>query len=251
MPLNIPDTRQTILAGRLSQGQHIVASEAAQEFDVSLDTIRRDILALETAGHAQKVRGGAMPIAHPAHPLHLRLFHKDSISPALIDLAVAHIGDAATLIVDGGATTLALVENLPPHPERLIITPSPWVAIACQTRGIDAFLLGGTLSASGGIAVGGTGLQQVQNTAADIAILGACGLDPDFGLSADDFAETQMKQAMHRAAQRTFVVTTSAKLGLRARFHTLPLDQIDTVIADASPDQVQTFHHAGAAIAAP
>uniref|UniRef100_A0AAN0MDU7 DeoR family transcriptional regulator n=1 Tax=Yoonia rhodophyticola TaxID=3137370 RepID=A0AAN0MDU7_9RHOB len=73
MNLNIPDTRQQVLAERLARGQQIVASDVAGEFGVSLDTIRRDILALEADGHAQRVRGGAVPIARPAPPLHMRL----------------------------------------------------------------------------------------------------------------------------------------------------------------------------------
>ncbi|MEP3513130.1 MAG: DeoR family transcriptional regulator, partial [Lentilitoribacter sp.] len=62
MNLNVPDTRQNLLAERLANGVQIVAPKVAAEFGVSLDTIRRDILALEAAGKAQRVRGGAVPV---------------------------------------------------------------------------------------------------------------------------------------------------------------------------------------------
>ncbi len=246
MNLNIPDTRQRLLAQRLDAGSQIVATDVAQEFDVSLDTIRRDILALEAKGLARRVRGGAMPIARPADPLHARLDAADSVSPAIIRTAVQEIGDAPTLLMDGGATTLSLVPLLAGVTNRLVITPSPWAAIACQEHAIAVFLIGGTLSARGGIAVGDLALLRAGEIAADIAILGACGIDTKFGLSTDDHAEAQMKQAMHAAAARTIVVTGAQKIGRRARHHTLPLGQIDAVITDADHTMTAPFLEKGA-----
>jgi DeoR family fructose operon transcriptional repressor len=237
MNLNFPDTRQNTLAQRLRAGRQIVAADVAREFAVSTDTVRRDILALEAAGVAHRVRGGAVPVALPSSPLHERLSSGAHINPSLIREAAAQIGDAATLILDGGSTALSLIQYLPERAGRLVITPSPWNAIACHERGIDVFMIGGKLSAMGGSAVGDWAHSRLAEFAADIAILGACGLDADFGLSSDEFEESQLKQAMQASARRTIVVTAQTKLGKRARYHTLPLSQIDCVITDASPEQ--------------
>lgn len=244
MELNIPDTRQSELAARLSDGQQIVAADVAKEYGVSIDTIRRDILALEADGKAQRVRGGAVPIAPPAAPLHARLTENAPISQAIVSAAIREIGDAQTLLVDGGRTTLCIIENLPVQDGRLVITPSPWIAIASQSKGIDVFLLGGNLRPQGGIATGEVALNRVAGTFADITILGACGLDERFGLSSDDHDEAQMKRAMHAAANRTIVVTEGSKIGRRARHHTLVLGEIDTIVTDATADALSTLQSA-------
>lgn len=246
MNLNIPDTRQQLLAERLAAGSQIVALEAAAEFDVSVDTIRRDILALEAHGKAQRVRGGAVPVARPAPPLHSRLASKSPISPALIRSVVDQIETEPTLVLDGGTTTLSIVSYLPALDDRLVMTPSPWVAVACQERGVNVFLIGGALSLQGGITTGDAALVKTANVAADVAILGACGLDPQFGLSSDDLGEAEMKVAMSQAAARTIVVTDESKIGRRARHHTLALGQIDQIITDASPAQAAQLRQAGA-----
>ncbi|MFK7852818.1 MAG: DeoR/GlpR family DNA-binding transcription regulator [Granulosicoccus sp.] len=233
MILNIPDIRQLDLAQRLRDGQQIVASEAAKEYGVSLDTIRRDILALEADGKAQRVRGGAVPIAPPARAFHTRLTEDAPISPDLVKAAIRQIGDARTLLVDGGRTVLGVVESLPAQEGRLVITPPPWVAIACQNSGISVFLLGGKLHPQGGIATGELALERVGGVSADIAILGACGIDEGFGLSSDDHDEALMKRAMHAASNRTIVVTERSKVGRRARHHTLSISDIDTIVTDA------------------
>lgn len=248
MKLNVPDTRQRVLAKRLDDGIEVVAIDVAGEFDVSLDTVRRDILALEAEGKAQRVRGGAVPVARPSSPLHARLSSKSEIKAELIHAAIHQIGTASTLLLDGGVTTLSLIAHLPLLEGRLVITPSPWIAIACEESGVDVFTIGGKLSSRGGIATGDVALGKVQDVAADIAILGACGVDAEFGLSSDDYDEAQMKKAMHAAAQRTFIVSGSAKIGRRARHHTLPLSQIDLVITDAVPSLTDPLVRAGTEI---
>ncbi|TRD15570.1 DeoR/GlpR family DNA-binding transcription regulator [Palleronia caenipelagi] len=241
MPLNVPDIRQAELAARLRGGHQIVAVDVANEYGVSIDTVRRDILALEADGKAQRVRGGAVPVAAPAAPLHTRLASEAPVNRSMIKVAIEEISDAQTLIVDGGRTVLAVVEHLSAQNGRLVITPSPWVAIACQNRDIDVFMLGGALRAQGGIATGENALDRVAGVSADIAVLGACGLDRDFGLSSDDYDEAQMKRAMHQAAGRTIIVTEGAKLGRRARHRTLPLAEIDVIVSDAPPDAAKAL----------
>lgn len=245
MKLNVPDTRQRALERRLIDGEQIIAADVAMEFAVSIDTIRRDILALEAAGVAHRVRGGAVPLAAPVLPLHMRLASQDAVNPSLISATLDQIGNAATLILDGGATTLALACKLPAVAGRLVITPSPWIAIACQENGVDVFMLGGKLSASGGVGVGHHALGSVSNMSADIAILGACGLDSIFGLSSDDFDESELKASLHEAAQRTFIMTNEKKIGRKARHRTLSLECIDRIITDADSQKTKPFSNAG------
>ncbi|MEM9578522.1 MAG: DeoR/GlpR family DNA-binding transcription regulator [Pseudomonadota bacterium] len=251
MNLNVPDTRQSLLADRLEAGQHIVAIEAAREFGVSVDTIRRDILAMEAAGKAHRVRGGAIPVATPALPLHERLEGAAAISVDMVEAALHEIGQASTILVDGGTTTLRIMEHLQILPDRLVMTPSPWIAIACQARGIEVFLLGGRLRPQGGIATGDSALEQIGKVAVDVALLGACGLDAKFGLSSDDHDEAHMKRAMQRAAKRAIVVTLGDKIGRKARHHTFAVHQIDTVVTDAPSHQTARLVAAGTRVVTP
>ena len=62
LTLNNPLVRQDLLKTRLKSGEQLVAMDLANEFGISLDTIRRDLLALEDRGLVQRVRGGAIPV---------------------------------------------------------------------------------------------------------------------------------------------------------------------------------------------
>lgn len=237
MDLNIPETRQHLLEARLAEGQPVVAADAAVEFGVSLDTLRRDIIALEQAGKARRVRGGAVPVVAPDLPLVEKLAGGRGPAPALIAAGLAAVAGAKTMILDGGSSVLALARALPPAPGLLVMTPSPWVAAAVAERGIEAFVLGGKLSPHGGIAVGGEALVEAGRLAAEVAVLGACGIDAGFGLSADDFEEAQMKRAMAAAAEEVLVLTSSDKVGRRARYRVLPPEGLTRLITDADAEK--------------
>ena len=63
-----PELRQNALRRRLERGSALFLSTAAKEFGVSVDSIRRDLKALEEQGIARCIRGGALPVARPVRP---------------------------------------------------------------------------------------------------------------------------------------------------------------------------------------
>ena len=237
MDLNNPEIRQGLLADRLGTGVQIVAAEVAQEFDVSIDTIRRDIIALEGAGVAHRVRGGAVPVSAPAAPMHQRASAPKPALEQMATAALARLGSCQTLALDGGSSVLSLARQLPASQDVLIVTPSPWIAVACHERGLQVFQLGGKLSARGGIAISEPAQTQMAGIRVDLAVLGSCGVDSEFGLSCDEYEEVAIKKALVAAADRSFVLADKSKLGLRARHHTMPLDRIDLVVTDASASE--------------
>lgn len=239
MDLNNPEIRLSILRRRLADGAPLVASALADEFAISVDTVRRDLIALERLGAAQRVRGGAVPMGAPAVALRERL--EAPVPSALVACALARLEGAATLLLDGGTTVLALARALRPAPGLVVMTPSPFVAAATHQSGIETITLPGRISAPGGIAVGAPCEAMLAEVAADVAVLGACGLDAAFGLSSDDLEESVAKRAMARAARLALVLTGGEKLGRRARHRTLAPSELDVLVTDASPETTAPF----------
>lgn len=245
MDLNNPEVRQQELAARLHRKEQLVVSEVAAEFDISVDTVRRDIIALEEAGLARRVRGGAVPLGPLPDRLTERLQLKDRFPPALIDAALAQVEGCSTVILDGGATALAVAGRLPRLAGRRVITASPYVAVACQKNALDVFMLGGRLSPYGGVNVGEVAENRLAGIYADVVVLGACAVDSYHGLSSDDFEESQLSEAMAAAAAKVVVVTEASKLGRRALHHTLPPNKIDVLVTKTDPVQAEEFRSAG------
>lgn len=242
---NTPETRQRILRTRVAEGAPLVLVQLAEEFGVSPDTVRRDLLALEAEGAVMRIRGGALPVLPPAVPAHARQTSGGALAERLARAALQLVEDGMVLMLDGGTSVARLANALPALPRSLVVTPSPAVAAATLARGTETILVGGRLSRFGGIAVGQSAERMISDIAADLCLLGACGLEADFGLGADDADEAAVKRAMAEASARAAVLTGAEKLGRRARHRVLPCEALDLLVTDAADDRTAPFADTG------
>ena len=141
--------------------------------------------------------------------------------------------------IDGGTTTLALVQQLKaadsPRP-LTVITHSLDVALAVSDEPqIRLVLAGGDWLPAPRIFVGEAALATVRAHRADIAFLGACALHPRAGLTAHDAQEAAIKRAMVEGAARRIVLTDATKLDVVAPSAVASLQELDLVVSDAQP----------------
>lgn len=236
-----PEARQALMRDRLMRGETLQLATLASEFGISVDSARRDLKALETQGFGRCIRGGALPVARVAPPTLSRLTQDVDARARIVAATLPLIEDGMVLMMDGGTTVLALAQALPHSPGGLVVTPSPVVAQVTLEKGIPTQLIGGRLSPSGAIAVGHSAVTQVSAVAADIAFLGACGIDAARGLTSDDADEADVKRAMALCAHATWVPTVAAKIGRVTRHAVLPLDAITGLVTDATPAVTQPY----------
>lgn len=241
LDLNNPQTRQNALRDRLEQGTPLIATALSAELGVSIDTIRRDLIALEQRGLVRRTRGGAMPMTAPMPPYLSRVGVPDPKIELLAARAVRLIPETATVFLDAGTTMNAVAARLSESFRGLIVTPAPSVALAALSRGARVHLVGGILCPEGAMAIGGEAERIVSDFAADICLLGACGLWPEFGLSAEDAGEAGVKRAMAQASAKVVVVTSASKLDWRGRHRVLSLHEIDTLVTDADETKQRPF----------
>jgi len=242
--LNNPDVRQALLAERLARGAQLVAAALSEEFSISLDTVRRDLITMEDKGMLKRVRGGAVPVNRPSIPFHIR---KHQVAPnvsAIARAVVSHIYDGMVLLLDGGTSVFELARLLPAGFSGMVITPAPTIAVAALERDIDTIMIGGRLSKLGGITVGAEPERSIAGCAADLCVLGACGVEPSFGLSADDIDEAGVKRQMALVSARTLVMAGSEKLGQRSRHRVMPCSAIDLLVTDADKGWASAFRDA-------
>ncbi|WP_319411863.1 DeoR/GlpR family DNA-binding transcription regulator [uncultured Cohaesibacter sp.] len=248
LTLNNPHVRQDLLLSRLEGGEQLVATQLAEEFDISIDTIRRDLLALEDRGLARRVRGGALPVRSAAIPFAQRKNEPQIEHDRLIRASLPLIHAGMSIILGGGTTQTHLAAKLEPLENLFVITPAPAIASIMLEKGIATHLVGGRMSPWGGCAVGADAEAALSNLAADLAFPAICGLDPDFGLSMDHADEASMTRCLIRAASETVLVCAAEKIGQRARHRILPIPGITKIVTDADERLMQPFKDAGAEI---
>jgi DeoR family fructose operon transcriptional repressor len=244
-----PERHQQILERARSAGRVDVAT-LATELDVTPETIRRDLTALERHGLVRRVHGGAIPVERLGFEPGLAAREgvlageKERIAKAALD----ELPDAGAVILDAGTTTVRLAELLPNDRELTVVTHAlPVATVLAPRANVTLHLVGGTVRGRTLAAVGSWALAALADIHADVAFLGTNGLSAEHGLTTPDLAEAAVKRALVAGARRTVVLADHTKLGRVDFAHVAPLAEVDTVITDsgAEPELVDEIEAAG------
>jgi len=234
------ERQEAIAALVISKGRASV-TELAQTYDVTTETVRRDLAALDKAGVLRRVHGGAVP----ARALHLvepgvgerestRSDFKDAIAAAAIDY-VPRTG--ASMLLDAGTTTARIAALLPTDRELVVVTNSvPIAARLAATNSVSLQLLGGRVRGVTQAAVGEQTLRVLDSIRVDIAFIGTNAISVRHGLSTPDSEEAAVKRAMVRSANYVVVAADSSKVGREDFVSFAPISSVDTLITDTELD---------------
>lgn len=234
------ERQQAIAAHVINKGRASVA-DLAKTYDVTTETVRRDLAALDRAGVVRRVHGGAVP----ARALHLvepgvgereetRADYKDAIAAAAAEFFPL---SGASMLLDAGTTTARIASILPTDRELVVVTNS--VPIAARLAGMSSVtlqLLGGRVRGLTQAAVGEQALRVLDSLRVDIAFVGTNGISVRHGLSTPDSEEAAVKRAMVQCANYVVVAADSTKVGREDLVSFASIEKVDTLITDAEID---------------
>lgn len=218
-----------------SEGR-VLVEELAQRFEVTLQTIRRDLGEMADAGLLDRVHGGAVPRAGTVNLGYESRRRLNAEAKAAIGAAcAAAIPDNSSLILNLGTTTEAVAQALVHHSNITVVTNNINVAnILLANPGCEIMVAGGALRRSDGGLVGDLTTQFFEQFKVDYAVVGTSALDPDGDMLDFDLAEVRVSRAILRQARKSFLVTDHSKLGRTAPARITSLAEIDTVFIDRS-----------------
>ena len=239
--------RQQSIAAALEAAGRVSVSQLAADFDVTAETVRRDLDALEYAGLLRRVHGGAVSASRGSVTevaIGERRSERHAAKSAIVDAAMRMLPPTfrGSILLDAGTTTALLAERIaawsPSNGQQLtVITNSMQNLVALDKNPhLDLHLVGGRLRGLTGALVGTSTVAQLEALRPDIAFLGTNGISAGFGLSTPDELEGAVKSAMVRSTRRAVVLADGSKLGEEALTRFATLDEIDTLVTDEVPD---------------
>lgn len=212
----------------------VLVDDLAQRFDVTLQTIRRDLGEMAEAGLLDRVHGGAVPRAGTVNLGYEARRRMNAEAKAAIGAAcAAAIPDNCSLILNLGTTTEAVAQALIHHQNITVVTNNMNVAnILLANPGCEIMVAGGALRRSDGGLVGELTTQFLDQFKVDYAVIGTSALDHDGDMLDFDLAEVRVSRAILRQSRRAFLVTDHSKLGRPAPARIASIAEIDTVFTD-------------------
>jgi DeoR family transcriptional regulator, fructose operon transcriptional repressor len=235
------EERQQAIAASVARRGRLSVAEIATSYDVTTETVRRDLTVLERAGVVRRVHGGVVPSssltmieAAVGERDRAHAPEKDRIATAGLDLLPE---DHSTVLLDAGTTTTRMAALLPR--DRLLTVVTHAVPIAARLAGlshIDLRLLPGRVRHTTQAAVGADTVAALGALRAEVAFLGTNGLSLDHGLTTPDAEEAAAKSAMVRGAHLVVVLTDSSKLGIEVTHRFAEIKEVDVLITDDGID---------------
>lgn len=235
--------RHSLIIGELGERGRVSVASLSRDLDVTQETIRRDLDALEEAGALRRVHGGAVRRA-AAVELGLRE-RTERNTPAKRAIAQAAMGllrsaAPAAIAVDAGSTTGAFADLLADLPEGgrpvdVVTNAVPIVLRLQDSRALTVHAAGGVVRPETSATVGAAAIEAFGRIRCDLAFLGANGVAPVLGLSTPDEREAAVKTAMVRSARRTVALVDATKHGEESFLRFADLDEIDVLVTDRAP----------------
>lgn len=212
----------------------VIVEDLARRFDVTLQTIRRDLTELSDAGLLDRVHGGAIlrtGVSNIGYEERRRT--NEAGKMALARACAAAIPHNSSLILNLGTTTEAVARELMSHRNITVITNNMNVANTLVANpSCEVILAGGALRRSDGGLVGELTTQFFEQFKVDYAVIGVSAIDPDGDLLDFDLAEVRVSKAILRQARRRFLVADYTKFSRTAPVRLASLSELDAFFTD-------------------
>lgn len=209
----------------------------AREFDVSAQTVRRDIIFLDERELLQRFHGGA---GLRETTVRLGYGQKQSVAAEaktrIGEAVAALIPEGASVFLDVGTTVEAVARSLRLRNSLHVFTSSlPAATLLAGRPGIELFVTGGQVRGLDGSLVGETTTAALARFRLDYAVLGLSGFDDDGWIMDFDLQKVGVKQAALAAARQGIAVADAGKFERSAIVRVAPPERFARLVSDAAP----------------
>jgi DeoR/GlpR family transcriptional regulator of sugar metabolism len=238
----IPEERRLVIMERVRSRSLVKPAELADDLGVSIETIRRDLVALEAEGLVRRVYGGATRTTarafEPTFEERRMRYRERKIAIGRLAAGLIEPGD--TLILDVGTTVAELAAELPLAYRGIVLTNSLLVANALADRdGIEVITSGGRVRSGDLACFGPVSEAFFRDYFADKAFLGSGGVHPEMGLTDYYPDEIASRRVILDQAAECYALADSSKLGQVALGKVCELAALGAVITDDHADAAE------------
>ncbi len=232
--------RRKEIVSKLAVDGKVIVSELARDFDVTEETIRRDLEKLDKEGLASKTYGGAIATHNSTLdlPYNVRegvnVLQKQIIAEKIFDL----IHDGERIMLDSSSTALYVLKKIKTKKNLTIITNSVKILIELADKSDWTVLsTGGALKKSALSLTGSSAEKMIKSYHVDTAICSCKGIDTELGVTDSNENDSLIKQAMIASAERRILALDTEKFDKKSFVSVCGFDDLDIIVTDSEPSE--------------
>ncbi|GGX70862.1 DeoR/GlpR family transcriptional regulator [Litorimonas cladophorae] len=230
-----PSKRQSAILEMVAEAGFVATEAMVTTFNVTPQTIRRDLNELSRHSFLSRFHGGAGQIKSAENPPYKdRLQSGVEAKRKIAAATAALIPNGASIFLSTGTTIEAIAEALLGHDKLHVFTNNLHVArILTKNESFQIIVSCGQVRHSDGGIIGSSSDDFIGDFRMDIGIVGISGVDEDGSLLEYDPQEVKTAKTILRNSQKVFMVADRHKFGRRAMNRIGHIRELDVIITDS------------------
>ncbi|MGM0877857.1 MAG: DeoR/GlpR family DNA-binding transcription regulator [Bacillota bacterium] len=221
----------------LGKNKSLKISSATKMFDVSTETVRRDLEYLEKEGYLRRVRGGAVLDDVNSKEMNFTLRETKNINEKMeiAQIATRYVSEGQSIALDVSTTNSEFARALKEKFQRLtILTNSLIIASELAEKPYFTIIMpGGVLRNEELCMVGHMAEGFFKGFHIDTFFMSISGISLTEGLTDYGIGEYQVKMKMLENSRNCIVLADSSKFDVASLLKVCHFDRIDRIISDS------------------
>lgn len=230
--------RRNAILSKLYLDGKVIVSELSTEFDVTEETIRRDLEKLDKEGLAQKTYGGAVLVQNFSTDLPHSVRKKANVQAKqkIAERVSTLFNDGDCIMVDSSSTALLVLNYIKNLRNITLITNSVEALIELSDKDDwNVFSTGGKLKRGSLSLVGPQAEKTIRAFHVDYAVCSSKGLDMNRGITDSNEKDSEMKQAIFESAETKILLVDSSKFDKISLIKVGDVTNVDIIATDTEP----------------
>ena len=229
--------RQQQLMAQVRKEGFATVEALATRFDVTPQTIRRDLGMLCDAGLLRRYHGGvSLPSSVENVAYTTRQALQQDEKRRIAAMVAAHIPDDASLFINLGTTNEEVARALMNHSGLRVITNNLNVAIMLSDNpSFEVIVAGGVVRGRDHGVTGQPAIDLVSQFKVDFGVIGISGIEPDGTLLDFDLQEVRVAQAIIEHSRQVYLAADQSKLGRNALVRLGHVSSVGAWFTDRAP----------------
>ena len=239
--------RRNLILEKLQTEKRVVVSELSQLYEVSEETIRRDLDKLEKEGLATKSYGGAVIKEDVSIDLPFNIRKNQNVGgkQKMAELAASLVKEGDHIFLDASTTAVVVAKALKEKERLTVITNSMEILLELSdVSGWNIISTGGVMKEGYLAFLGSRTEEAIRSYFVDKVIISCKALDHEWGIMESQEAFGTTKKAMIASGREKILVVDSTKFDQTAFSVAGKLRDIDVIVTDRKPSEKWLAHFA-------
>lgn len=213
--------------------------ELAEELNISIDTLRRDIKLLDKQGKIKKIYGGIKLVESEfaESPMDARMVGHLEEKKMIAQKCSEYINDGDCIYLDSGSTTYQIAKYIKNKKNLTVITNSIPVVNELMNSAVELIIIGGKVRLNEQSVIAYDYLFNFSELNILKAFICASGITLEKGISDYNLEEAQTRKKIIDLSKEVYVAADHTKFGKDVTIGIASLDKIGYIITDRNIDR--------------